>query len=228
MGTRVSPGVKKASFASVDVTERGSTFGDLAVQIITLTKKNFLIQRRATTATATQLFIGVIFLGLLRLMQLSFERFGDFILRVFFLSFSSNYIALVENEVTGLSLSRPLTPYPSLFLIPIILSIHFGVAKQMRTNSNVCCSISNPVFAQDFYEVDDPTASTVELPHKCFPHAWNGGSCYSFVISPNGSSPLGLFAADVAKRMATDADFGERGEKFGWEAFESPDYVDDW
>lgn len=62
--------------ASVGKSRRRSMLGDVAVQIFTLTKKNFLIQRRATTASLTQLFIGVIFLALLRLMQLSVERWA--------------------------------------------------------------------------------------------------------------------------------------------------------
>jgi hypothetical protein len=49
--------------------------GDLKIQIVTLTRKNFLIQLRSTTAFMTQLFIGVIFLGLLRLMQ--YRCFGE-------------------------------------------------------------------------------------------------------------------------------------------------------
>jgi hypothetical protein len=41
--------------------------------VFILLKKNFLVQFRSTTALATQLFIGVIFLGILRLMQYSIE-----------------------------------------------------------------------------------------------------------------------------------------------------------
>jgi ABC-type multidrug transport system ATPase subunit len=46
---------------------------DFFNQVIILLKKNFLVQFRSTTAFATQLFIGVIFLGILRLMQYSVE-----------------------------------------------------------------------------------------------------------------------------------------------------------
>lgn len=84
------------------------------------------------------------------------------------------------------------------------------------------------MFAADYYEIREPEAFPVPLPQRCFPHAWHDNSCFSFIVSPNGSSPLAHFAADVATQMAEDADFGERGAKYGWEAFESPDYVDDW
>lgn len=50
-----------------------SFFADTFTQTYILTKKNFLVQGRSTTALLTQLFIGVIFLAILRLMQFSVE-----------------------------------------------------------------------------------------------------------------------------------------------------------
>jgi hypothetical protein len=50
-----------------------SFFADVCNQTLILTKKNFLVQGRSTTALLTQLFIGVIFLAILRLMQFSIE-----------------------------------------------------------------------------------------------------------------------------------------------------------
>ena len=136
-----------------------SSFGDFTAQTLILTKKNFLVQVRSTTALATQLLIGVIFLGILRLMQLSIE--------------------------------------------------------------------TNPVFTKDFLALRDPEVRTISLPARCVSHAWEGG-CYSFVATPRDGSSLGMFAADVSKKMATAAGFEGEGINGGYYMFNNTEEVDDW
>lgn len=68
------------NLAQVHSEKHRSLWNDLKVQTLVLTKKNFLIQTRSTTAFATQLFIGVIFLALLRLMQVSITSNPAFLL----------------------------------------------------------------------------------------------------------------------------------------------------
>mmetsp|Transcript_7932 Transcript_7932/g.11787 ORF Transcript_7932/g.11787 Transcript_7932/m.11787 type:complete len:252 (-) Transcript_7932:479-1234(-) len=140
-------------------TTKRSFCGDLLTQTVFLTKKNVLVQGRSTNALLTQLFIGVIFLGMLRLMQLSQE--------------------------------------------------------------------ANPNFAADYEELRQPTVTSVELPQRCTPHAWETG-CFSFLAAPNGVDALGQYATTIAQQMATDAGFPGKGERFGYELMEDGDAVDKW
>ena len=132
-------------------TTKRSFCGDLLTQTVFLTKKNVLVQGRSTNALLTQLFIGVIFLGMLRLMQLSQE--------------------------------------------------------------------ANPNFAADYEELRHPTVTSVELPQRCTPHAWEKG-CFSFLAAPNGADALGQYATTIAQQMATDAGFPGKGERLGYELME--------
>ena len=76
-------------------SDKRSCLGDFATQTMILTKKNFLVQVRSTTALATQLLIGVIFLGILRLMQLSIETNPVF---------TKDFFTLRNPEVRSISL----------------------------------------------------------------------------------------------------------------------------
>jgi hypothetical protein len=92
----------------------------------------------------------------------------------------------------------------------------------------------NPAFAADFNLLMDPTVLPVNLPQRCYPGVWEKdinrgkGRCLSFVIAPNGTDALGVFARSVATQMAQDASFGGQGQDYGYEFFADEDHIDDW
>ena len=80
---------KSDKSATAEVVAPPPFCSSVLLQTAILTKKNFLVQVRSTTALMTQLFIGVIFLAILRLMQLSVESNP---------AFASDFYALREPE----------------------------------------------------------------------------------------------------------------------------------